>query len=283
MPSPDPTPDDPHDKEAKEEMAGFTAKDVQALRQATGAGMLDAKKALEANDGDSEKAAIWLREKGLASSAKREDRENAQGAVAIVRAGNVAAVAELKCETDFVAKSDAFVNLANDLADAVVSKGLDAVGDFSTVVDELKVTLKENIAVGRVERFEAAPGNMLDTYLHVQSGRGVNGVLVELAGGTQELAHDLAVHIAFGRPSYITRDEVPAEDVAAERATLEAQTRNEGKPEAALTKIVEGKLNAFYADRVLLDQAFAKDDKRKVAQVLGDATVVRFAQVVIGA
>jgi elongation factor Ts len=264
-------------------MAGFTAKDVQALRQATGAGMLDAKKALENNDGDSEKAAIWLREQGLASSAKRDERENSQGAVAIVRSGNVAAVAELKCETDFVAKSDAFVNLANDLADVVVAKGLEASAELQPVVDELKVTLKENIAIGRIERFEAAPGNVLDTYLHVQSGRGVNGVLIELAGGTQELAHDLAVHIAFGRPKYISRDEVPAEDVAAERATLEAQTRNEGKPEAALSKIVEGKLNAFYADRCLLDQPFAKDDKKKVAEVLGGATVVRFAQVVIGA
>jgi elongation factor Ts len=264
-------------------MAGFTAKDVQALRQATGAGMMDAKKALEENDGDSEKAAKWLREKGLASSAKREDRENAQGAVAIVRSGNVAALVELKCETDFVAKSDAFVNLANDLADAVVAKGTEAVDELAQAVDELKVTLKENIGVGRIHRFEAATGNLLDTYLHVQSGRGVNGVLIELAGGTQELAHDLAVHIAFGRPKYISRDEVPADEVAAERATLEAQTRNEGKPEAALAKIVDGKLNGFYADRCLLDQPFAKDDKKKVAEVLSGATVVRFAQVVIGA
>jgi elongation factor Ts len=264
-------------------MAGFTAKDVQALRQATGAGMMDAKKALETTEGDSEKAATWLRENGLASSAKREDRDNTQGAVAIVKSGNVAALVELKCETDFVAKSDAFVNLANDLADVVVAKGVEGAGDLSAAVDDLKVTLKENIAVGRVERFEAAPGNLLDTYLHVQSGRGVNGVLIELAGGTQELAHDLAVHIAFGRPTYIARDEVPAEEVAAERATLEAQSRNEGKPEAALPKIVEGRLNAFYADRVLLDQNFAKDDKRKVAEVLVGATVVRFAQVVIGA
>jgi elongation factor Ts len=264
-------------------MAGFNAKDVQALRQATGAGMLDAKKALEANDGDSEKAATWLREKGLASSAKREDRENTQGAVAIVKSARVAALVELKCETDFVAKSDAFVNLANDLADVVVAKGVEAAGELAGAVDDLKVTLKENIAVGRVERFEAAEGNLLDTYLHVQSGRGVNGVLIELAGGTQELAHDLAVHIAFGRPIYISRDEVPAEQVEAERATLEAQSRNEGKPEAALSKIVEGKLNAFYGDRVLLDQPFAKDDKKKVAEVLAGATVARFAQVVIGA
>ncbi len=263
-------------------MAGFTAKDVQTLRQATGAGMMDAKKALEANDGDFAKATTWLREKGLASSAKREDRENAQGAVAVASSGSAAALVELKCETDFVAKSDAFVKLVNDLAELVAAKGVDAASDLAAAVDDLKVTLKENIAVGRVERFEATPGHVLDTYLHVQSGRGVNGVLVELAGASQELAHDIAVHIAFGKPTYVRRDEVPADEVAAERATLEAQSRNEGKPEAALPKIVEGRLNAFYADRVLVDQPFAKDDKKKVGEVLGAATIVRFAQVVIG-
>jgi elongation factor Ts len=263
-------------------MPTFTAKDVQALRQATGAGMLDAKKALEANDGDTEKAVTWLREKGLASSAKREDRENVQGAVAVAAGADVAALVELKCETDFVAKSDSFVKLVNELAEAVVAKGPEAVTEFDHAVDDLKVTLKENIAVGRVERFTAPPGHLLDSYLHVQSGRGVNGVLVELEGGDQALAHDVAVHIAFGKPKFLTRDEVPAEEVAAERATLEAQSRNEGKPEAALPKIVEGKLNAFFADRALLDQPFAKDDKRRVRDVLGDARVVRFAQVVVG-
>src|SRR5579862_189971 len=188
-------------------MAGFTAKDVQALRQSAGAGMMDAKKALEATGGDMDEAARWLREKGLASSAKRGDRENTQGAVAIAANGPVAALVELKCETDFVAKSDAFVNLANDLADVVANKGTDAAGELEAAVEDLKISLKENIAVGRVERFDAADGNVLDTYLHVQSGRGVNGVLVELQGGSKDLAHDLAVHIAFGKPTYITRDE----------------------------------------------------------------------------
>jgi elongation factor Ts len=263
-------------------MAGFTAKDVQALRQATGAGMMDAKKALEANDGDAENSAKWLRENGLASSAKREDRENTQGAVAVASAPGVAALVEIKCETDFVAKSDAFVKLAADLADLVLAKGVDSAGELSPTVEDLKLTLKENIAVGRLERFEAAADNILDTYLHVQSGRGVNGVMVELAGGSRELAHDLAVHIAFGKPQYLSRDQVPEDQVAAERATLEAQSRNEGKPEAALTKIVEGKLNAFFANLCLLDQPFAKDDKKRVREILGDATVVRFAQVLIG-
>ncbi len=134
-------------------------------------------------------------------------------------------------------------------------------------------------------RFVAEPGHVLDTYLHVQNGRGVNGILVELDGGSAELAHDMAVHIAFGKPSVLSRDEVPAAEVDTERAALEAQTRNEGKPEAALGKIVDGKLNGWYKrvpGGVLLEQPFAKDDKRTVAQVLGDGRIVRFAQVVIG-
>ncbi|HEX2701695.1 MAG TPA: translation elongation factor Ts [Acidimicrobiales bacterium] len=263
-------------------MAEFSAKDVQRLRQTTGAGMMDAKTALVENAGDFEAAAKWLREKGLTSSAKREDRESSQGAVAVVRSGNVAALVELKCETDFVAKSPDFVGLADKLAQAVAEGGEGAAKEGQDEIDGLKVTLKENIQLGRVERVEAAEGDVLDTYLHVQNGRGVNGVLVELSGGTEELAHDIAVHAAFGKPRYVTRDEVPENLVAEERATLEAQARNSGKPEAALPKIVEGMLTGWYKDHVLLDQPFAKDDKKSVAQVLGDAKLVRFAQVVVG-
>lgn len=263
-------------------MAEFTAKDVQRLRQSTGAGMMDAKKALVENGGDSEAAAKWLREKGLTSSAKREDRESSQGAVAIARSGNVAALVELKCETDFVAKSPDYVRLADDLAQSVVHGDDTAAAGRQNDIDSLKVTLKENIQLGRVVRVEAADGNVLDTYLHIQNGRGVNGVLVVLAGGTEELAHDIAVHAAFGKPRYVTRDEVPENLVAEERATLEAQARNSGKPDAALPKIVEGMLTGWYKDQVLLDQPFAKDDKQSVAQVLGEATLVHFAQVVVG-
>ena len=264
-------------------MAEFSAKDVQRLRQATGAGMMDAKNALVENGGDFDAAAKWLREKGLASSGKRADRENTQGAVAIARSGNAAGLVELKCETDFVAKSPDFVRLADELAAAVAADGPTAVEAKKDELDHIKVTLKENIELGRVERIEAAGDQQLDTYLHVQNGRGVNGVVVVLSGGSQELAHDVAVHAAFGKPKYVTRDEVPEQLVAEERATLEAQARNAGKPEAALPKIVEGMLGGWYKEQVLLDQAFAKDDKKSVAQVLGDATLVRFAQVVVGA
>jgi elongation factor Ts len=260
----------------------FTAKDVQTLRQATGAGMMDAKKALEANDGDFEASKQWLREKGLAKSAERSDRDNAQGAVGLAQDGNVAALVQLKCETDFVASSDAFKSLADELAELVVAKGADAVGEKQAVIDDLKITLKENIDLGQVVRIEAAAGNVVDSYLHVQGGRGVNGVLVELAGGTTEQAHDVAVHIGFAKPTYLTRDEVPADLVEKEKATLEAISRNEGKPEAALPKIVEGRMNGFFKDLCLVEQSYVKDEKQTVAQHVAPATVVRFAQVTIG-
>ncbi|HEX9260807.1 MAG TPA: translation elongation factor Ts [Acidimicrobiales bacterium] len=260
----------------------FTAKDVQALRQATGAGMMDAKKALEANDGDMEAAKQWLREKGLAKAAERSDRANAQGAVALVVDGGTGAIVQLKCETDFVASSDQFKGLADELAKAVVTGGTDAVADKAPALDDMKITLKENIELGTVVRVEAAPGNVLDSYLHVQGGRGVNAVLVEVSGGSAELAHDVAVHIGFAKPRYLRREDVPSDVVDHERATLEAISRNEGKPEAALPKIVEGRLNGFFRDICLLEQAYVKDEKQSISQLLGGAQVVRYEQVTIG-
>jgi elongation factor Ts len=260
----------------------FTAKDVQALRQATGAGMMDAKKALEATDGDIEAAKQWLREQGLAASVKRSERENVQGVVALVVDGSVGALVELKCETDFVATSEHFKLEAQDLARVVAARGKDAIAERQARLDDLKITLKENIEVGQVVRLEATDGQIVDSYLHVQGGRGVNGVLVVVDGGTKELAHDVAVHVAFARPKYLSRDDVPADVVDAERATLETITRNEGKPEQAIPKIVEGRLGGFFKTVALLDQPYAKDDKQSVSQLLGDARVVEFAQVEIG-
>ena len=260
----------------------FTAKDVQSLRQATGAGMMDCKKALEANAGDMEAAKQWLREKGLAASAKRDDRENTQGVVALFVDGNVGSIVKLKCETDFVAGSDQFKGEAEALARLVAAKGESAVAERSAILEDLKITLKEKIELGDVVRVEAAAGNVLDSYQHVQGGRGVNAVLVEIAGGSVDLAHDIAVHIAFARPRYLNRDEVPAAEVDKERATLETITRNEGKPDAAIPKIVEGRLNGFFKDVCLLEQPYAKDDKQSVKQVLGSASIVRYAQVEIG-
>jgi elongation factor Ts len=260
----------------------FTAKDVQALRQATGAGMMDAKKALDANDGDMDAAKQWLREKGLAGTAGREDRENKQGLVALLIEGNVGAIVKLKSETDFVAGSDLFKDEAAALVKLVVEKGEAAVAERSNELDDLKITLKEKIELGDVVRIEAAPGNVLDSYLHIQGGRGVNAVLVEMAGATQELAHDIAVHIGFARPKYLNRADVPAEVVEHERATLETLSRNEGKPEAALPKIVEGRVNGFFKEVVLTEQPYAKDDSKSITQYIGSATIVRFAQVEIG-
>ena len=260
----------------------FTAKDVQSLRQATGAGMMDAKRALEANDGDMEASKQWLRERGLAASAKRDDRENNQGVVALVIEGNVGAIVKLKSETDFVAGSDQFKGEAETLAKLVVAEGEGAVAQRATQLEDLKITLKEKIELGEVVRFEAAPGNVLDSYLHIQGGRGVNAVLVEMSNASQQLAHDIAVHIAFARPKYLSRNDVPADVVEHERQTLETISRNEGKPEAALPKIIEGRLNGFYKDVALLDQPYAKDDKQSISQLIGSATISEFAQIEIG-
>jgi len=263
-------------------MAEFSAKDVKALRDATGAGMMDAKRALEANDGDMDAATKWLREQGIIKSAGRSDRENIQGAIAVATAGSTSALVELKCETDFTAKSEPFTSLAQRLADSVLEHGEGAVDDLKDAVDDLKITTKENIQVGTVARVEAASGNVLDTYLHRQDGRGVNGVIVELAGGNNETAHALALHIAFAKPKYLSREEVPADTIAQERETLEAITRSEGKPEQAIPKIVEGRVNAWIAEQVLLEQKMIPDEKQPVGQAIGDARVVRFVQAVIG-
>ena len=260
----------------------FTAQDVKALRVASGAGMMDCKKALQENDGDMEASQKWLREKGLAASAKREDRDATQGVVSMSITGNVGAIVELKCETDFSAGSDSFKAEADALVALVSEKGVDAISERQSQLEELKVTLKENISIGQVARIEAAEGNILDSYQHIQGGRGVNGVLVEVANGTQELAHDVAVHVAFARPKYLSRDDIPDDVVAAERETLTTITRNEGKPEAALDKIVEGRIGGFFKDVALLDQPYAKDDKQSVSQFIGKASIVAFAQVEIG-
>ncbi|HEY5010956.1 MAG TPA: translation elongation factor Ts, partial [Acidimicrobiales bacterium] len=205
----------------------ITAKDVQTLRQATGVGILDAKKALEANDGNMEEATKWLRVQGLASAAKRAEREASEGAVAVVRNGNVAAMVEMRCETDFVAKSDEFVSLVDEIAARVCADGTDAVSQFNDQIEKMLTTLKENISIGRVYRLEAGEGEVVDTYMHHQSGRGVNGVIVVVKGATEEVAHEIAVHIAFTKPAYLSRDEVPEADVAAERATVAEISRNE--------------------------------------------------------
>jgi elongation factor Ts len=267
-------------------MPEVKAQDVKRLRDATGAGMMDAKRALTDADGDFDKAAELLRERGEGKISERAGRENAEGAVAIAREGGVAAIVELKCETDFVARSPEFVSLVEELANLVVDNGDAAVAEKQEVVNELNRTLKENIQIGRVIRFEAAPGNVLEGYLHAPSGPPAkNAVLLELEGGDQELAHSLALHISFARPSVLNRDDVSAADVDKERDAILAETKNEGKPEQAWPKIVEGKLGGWFKRMpggALLDQPYIHDEKQSVAQALGDAKIVRFAQVEVG-
>ena len=262
-------------------MADISAKDVKALRDATGAGMMDAKKALVEADGDAERAARILREKGLTKVATLEERENNQGAVAIARAGNTAAMVELKAETDFSAKSADFVALVQRMADAVLADGVEAVNSLSDDLDTLKLQKKENIDIGKVARFEAAGDNALDVYLHTQDGRGTNGVMVEIAGCDDDLAHEVALHIAFAKPTALSRDEIDADLVGRATEGFEELTRKEGKPEQAIPKIVEGRVNSWFAERVLPEQGMF-GEKETVQQKLGDGHIVRFAQAIIG-
>lgn len=268
-------------------MAEVSAKDVAELRKRTGAGILDCRRALEESGGDIDKAEQWLREQGKVGASKRASRERSQGAAAVVVDGTdgppaVGAIVALECETDFVAKSAEFVQLVDELAAELATGGEAALEAQRERVERLAVTSKENIALGRTARFEAAPGSVLGSYLHLQNGRGVNAVLVEVGGGSPELAHDIAVHVAFARPEYLRREDVPAELVEAERRTAETIARNEGKPEAALPKIVEGRLTGWLKDRVLLEQAYVRDEKRTIADLLGRAELRRYAQVVVG-
>lgn len=266
-------------------MADITAKEVQALRQKTGAGILDCRRALEKSDGDQEAAERLLREEGTISAAKRQGRERTQGAVAVVVQGDhtpVGAIAMLECETDFVAKSPDFVSLVEEIANELAVGGEGVLAQFSDRIENLAVILKENIALGRTVRFEAPQGAIIGSYLHLQNGRGVNAVLVEVTGADDALAHEIALHIAFARPEYLSREDVPAEQVEDFRQTAAAIARNEGKPEAAMDKILEGRLNGWYKERVLLDQAFVRDESQTIAQVLASAKVLRFAQAVVG-
>jgi elongation factor Ts len=262
-------------------MAEITAIEVKRLRDATGAGMMDCKKALIESDGDFDKAVEALRKKGLAKAAERSDRENREGAVAAAVGTNSAALVQLKSETDFTAKNGAFLALVQKLADAVLSDGEGAVETLMPAIEDLKLVTKENIEVGKVVRFEAAPGNTIDTYVHIQDGRGVNAVIVEGSGVDPAVLHDIALHVAFAKPIALSRDEVPADLAERERATLLEITKSEGKPEAAWDKIVDGRIAAWFKERVLLDQGIF-GEKETVREKVGQGSIVRFAQAYIG-
>jgi len=262
-------------------MTEITAKDVKELRDLTGAGMMDAKKALVESGGDAEAAAQALREKGLAKAASRSDRDNSEGTVAIATDVNKAAMVHLRCETDFSAKSDGFVELVNSLAEAVLEEGEQAIESRAEVIDDVRLSIKENVSVGKVALVEGNDNHLVDTYLHVQDGRGVNGVLVEGSGVDQETLHQVALHIAFAKPTVLSRDEIPEDLVEQERNSLLEVTKAEGKPEQAWDKIVDGRLTAWYKESVLLEQGL-HGDKTTIQETIGEGQIVRFEQAFIG-
>ena len=263
-------------------MTEFTAKDVQKLRQASGAGMMDAKKALDETSGDFDAALQALREKGLAKADSRSDRESSNGAIAVARGDAAAAIVELKSETDFSAKAEDFLSLIQKLADLVLAEGEEAVSQISDEIDDLKISKKENIQLGLVQRVEVPEDALMDVYLHTdQEGRGINGVVVVGEGVSDEDLHEVALHIAFAKPTALRREDVAQEEIAKERESALGVTKAEGKPEAAWEKIVEGRVSKWLSERVLLEQGIF-GEKETVAQRIGDGKILEFAQAYIG-
>jgi elongation factor Ts len=275
-------------------MANYTAADVKALRERSGAGMMDCKGALDEADGNVDKALEVLRLKGLKGVTKREGRTTSNGLIVSRVSGNTGWLLELACETDFVAKAEKFISLSEAIADAVVAADAvtldealaadfggksvaDAINDEAAIMGE-KVELR---------RMAVVKGDAVDAYLH-RTSKDLPpqvGVLVAYSGSDADTAHDVAVHIAAFSPVHLHRDDVDAELVATERRIAEETARNEGKPEAALPKIVEGRVTGFFKENVLLEQDFAKDTKQTVAKVLENAgvTVGEFVRFRVGA
>ena len=266
----------------------FKASDVKELREKTGAGMLDCKKALEATEGDMEKAVDWLREKGIAKAAKKESRIAAEGLCQIKIDGNTAVILEVNSETDFVAKNEEFKVFANDVAKQVAIKNPKDVEELLAqpfINDETKTvsevltnkiaTIGENMSIRRFARFETA--GLVGQYIH---GDGKIGVLVDLEGGDVELAKDICMQVAAARPEFLDRESVPAERLAKEMEILKAQAMNEGKPEAIAEKIVQGRVGKFYSEICLVDQEFVKNPDMKVSELVAskNAKIVRFAR-----
>ncbi len=275
-------------------MANYTAADVKTLRERSGAGMMDCKSALDEANGDLDKAMEVLRLKGLKGVTKREGRTTSNGIViARVHAGKGYLV-ELACETDFVAKADKFVALGDMIADAIAAAGADtleaalaAPAGSKTVADA--ITDEAAIMGEKVElrRLAVVADDNIDAYLH-RTSKDLPpqvGVLVAFKGADVETAHDVAVHIAAFSPTYLTSEDVPANIVETERRIAMETARNEGKPEAALEKIVEGRVKGFFKENCLMEQDFAKDNKVSVGKVLEQhgLTVSAFARFRVGA
>lgn len=277
-------------------MANYTAADVKKLRELTGAGMMDCKKALDEADGNVDGAVEALRIKGQKGVAKREGRSAENGAVvSVVSEDKTSGVLlELKCETDFVAKGDKFQAVANALAahvaatspadiEALLASEIEPGKTVQAYVDEANANLGEKIVLDRFAQFTGA---FVSVYMHrtMPDLPPQIGVLVELDKADAELAKGIAQHIAAFAPKYLSREDVPAEVVEAERRVAEETTRAEGKPEAALPKIVEGRVNGFFKEATLLGQPYALDNKKSVQKVLDEAgvTLKRFTRIKVG-
>jgi elongation factor Ts len=275
-------------------MAAYTAADVKTLRDRLGAGMLDSKNALVEANGDMEKAIEILRVKGLKGVEKRSGRSTTAGLVTAVAENGVATLIELASETDFVAKNDRFTSLAAEVLGAVAAAGATDVASGNAAplngttveayINDEAALLGEKVELRSVAQVQ---GDDFAIYLHKTSKDlpPQVGVVLGYSGTDAETARSVAQHIAVYDPKYATRDEVPAETVEHERQVLTEATRNEGKPEAALPKIVEGKLTGFFKDVVLVDQPYARDSKVATGKVLKDAglTVSGFARIKVGA
>ena len=276
-------------------MANYTATEIKALRERTGAGMLDVKKALDEADGDLQKAQEIIRVKGLKGVTKREGRATAEGLVAARVEGTVGYMVEVNSETDFVAKSAPFVEFGNKVLDAAVAADattleslMDAQVDgkaVSELVTETGALLGEKVVVRRIARVE---GDNVAVYLHKTSKDlpAQVGVLLAVAGADAgQVAHDVAVHIAAMSPTFLSQEDVPAETVESEKRVAEETARAEGKPEKILPNIINGRLKGYFKDVVLLDQDFAKDSKKTVGKVLEEAcaTATAFASFRVGA
>ncbi|MGV3732842.1 MAG: translation elongation factor Ts [Microcella sp.] len=275
-------------------MANVSLEDIKILRERLGTGMVDTKNALVEAEGDMEKATEILRLKGAKGNAKRADRSTSEGLIAAHEGAGATTMIELACETDFVAKGEKFVALGERVLAAVVAAGaatveaaLAAPVDGTTVgaiIDEEAAIIGEKFELRRVARLE---GSQFAVYLH-RTNKDLPpqvGVVVAYQGADADTARSVAQHISFADPQYLTRDEVPAEAVENERRIVEEISRNEGKPEAALPKIVEGRLGAFFKQVALLEQEYARDNKLSIKQVLDQAglTVTGFARFKVGA
>ncbi len=275
-------------------MANFTIADIKALREQLGTGMVDTKKALEEADGDLEKAVEILRLKGAKGNAKRADRSTSEGLVTAVQHGDKVTILELNTETDFVAKNERFIALAEKVLEAVAAADADSVEaalaapagsqTVAELISDEAAILGEKVELRRVRTLS---GDKFEIYLHKTSKDlpPQVGVVLAYTGDDAETARSIAQHISFANPTYLTRDDVPEDEVEKERQIVTEISRNEGKPEAALPKIVEGRVGAFFKQVALLDQDYAKDNKLSVAKVAGDAglTITDFARFKVGA